>query len=86
MQLELATILDQGYYTIDYSNGSYQNNTSLLSVLPRSSEEDDLIFPNEITNSYGVVTDTVSFLPFVGIWDVEKYNGVNRVIGADGEY
>ena len=47
---------------------------------------DDLIFPNEITNSYGVVTDTVSFLPFVGIWDVEKYNGVNRVIGADGEY
>ena len=86
LQLELETILDQEY-SIDYSNGSNQNNGSIISALPRSSNinEDDLIYPNTRGNSYGVVTDTVSFLPFVGIWDVEKYNGVNRVIGADGE-
>ena len=56
-----------------------------LKAKKQNINDDDLIYPNTLGNSYGVVTDTVSFLPFVGIWDVEKYNGVNRVIGADGE-
>ena len=35
-------------------------------------------------NIYGIVTDTVSLLPYVGLWDISDYNGVNRVIGPDG--
>ena len=38
------------------------------------------------TNKYGIVTDTVSFLPYIGIWDMIKYNGVSRIVGPDGEF
>ena len=88
LQNELGSVLDQGYFSIANSNDSYQTDNSSASALPRSYdiEDEDLIYPNSFQNSYGVVTDTVSFLPYVGIWDVEKYNGVNRVIGADGKY
>ena len=88
LQNELGSVLDQGYFSIANSNDSYPTDNSSVSALPRSSdiEDEDLIYPNSFQNSYGVVTDTVSFLPYVGIWDVEKYNGVNRVIGADGKY
>ena len=87
LQDELNAVLDQGYFSVAYSNSSFETDNSSLSALPRSTyvEGDDLLYPDTYQNSYGVVTDTVSFLPYVGIWDVEKYNGVNRVIGPDGK-
>ena len=87
LQEELNAVLDQGYFSVAYSNSSFETHNSSISALPRSSyvEGDDLLYPDTYQNSYGVVTDTVSFLPYVGIWDVEKYNGVNRVIGPDGK-
>ena len=86
LQIELDSVLNQGYFAIVNSDESDPTINSSISALPRSSDirDEDLIYPESYQNSYGVVSDTVSFLPFVGVWDVGKYNGIKRVIGADG--
>ena len=35
--------------------------------------------------SYGIVTDTVSLLPYVGTWDLADYDGIDRLIGSNGK-
>lgn len=31
---------------------------------------------------YNVVTDTVSLLPYIGIWDINDYNGLEKVVST----
>ena len=91
LQIELEEILDQTYYS-DFSpttsqpivpanlhaNGSLKLSNQRISL---GGEESSRFYP--IT--YDIVTDTVSFLPYIGIWDISDYNGVKRIIGPDGK-
>ena len=91
LQIELENVLEQTYY-------SHRTAAKLERELPleRSYNKSSLLSKQSIIvdeeaplrfypNAYGIVTDTVSFLPYVGIWDIEAYNGVKRIIGQNGK-
>ena len=91
LQLELEIALEQTYYS-EGSPDEPQPRSSVGSTFKNSVQPSNRRILKDLEDSnpfywpsYGIVTDTVSLLPYVGIWDVADYNGVNRVIGPDGK-
>lgn len=76
LQVELEGVLEHDSIAIE-SLPPAQSSVRRIAI---AEAEIDRSYPN----IYGVVTDTVSLLPYVGLWDISNYNGVNRVIGPDG--
>ena len=93
LQFEIDKILNSNYSPVSSSNliispstnANDGHSTSINQRIAIELEED--VNSNHLhTNNYGVVTDTVSFLPYIGIWDMIKYNGVGRIVGPDGKF
>ena len=76
LQVELEGVLEHDSIAIE----TLPPEQSSVRRIANAEAELDRSYPN----IYGVVTDTVSLLPYVGLWDISNYNGVNRVIGPDG--
>ena len=76
LQVELEGVLEHDSIAIE----TIPPEQSSVRRITNAEAETDRSYPN----IYGVVTDTVSLLPYVGLWDISDYNGVNRVIGPDG--
>ena len=76
LQVELEGVLEHDSIAIE----TIPLEQSTVRRITNAEAETDRSYPN----IYGVVTDTVSLLPYVGLWDISNYNGVNRVIGPDG--
>ena len=76
LQVELEGVLEHDSIAIE----TIAPEQSSVRRITNAEAETDRSYPN----IYGVVTDTVSLLPYVGLWDISNYNGVNRVIGPDG--
>ena len=89
MQLEIGDLFDH----LDYLNvqptpsaptptvsGSTKHLESLNSSNRRISSSEETIEGNTI--KYNVVTDTVSFLPYIGTWNINDYNGLAKVVST----
>ena len=76
LQVELEGVLEHDSIAIE----TIAPEQSSVRRITNAQAETDRSYPN----IYGIVSDTVSLLPYVGLWDISDYNGVNRVIGPDG--
>ena len=92
LQLELGEMFEQ----LEYLNvpptpstptpivsGTTKHHQSSNSSNLRVSLSEEAIDKNTI--QYNVVTDTVSFLPYIGMWNINDYNGLAKVVSTIAE-